>query len=275
MMARTRAKLLMALLSAINFAAAISTACLARSTFTHRAVHHAACAPQQRSLSMAIVYILLLEKGMFYVGLTDRSVAERFSEHKSGLGSAWTRLYRPIKVTNEIRDADAFAENAQVLRMMQQYGIEKVRGGSYCRLQLNAEDIASAEKLMRAGSNGCFLCGAPGHFASDCPTKLQNLPQQRRQYGVAKSTVSSSTGAAYAGRFAKRSDPYVTTVRSSGSTYSSRSSSSRTKPCARCGHRGHTKDACFANHHKNGEPLCKRCNRQGHTEEECYAKRAV
>jgi predicted GIY-YIG superfamily endonuclease len=278
-MATTRATLyvLSALLSAISFAAAISTASLARSTFTHRAAHNAACAsPQQCSLSMAgTVYTLLLEKGRVYVGFTDRSVEERFSEHKAGLGAAWTRLYKPIKVIYENRNADAFAENAQVLRMMQQHGIEKVRGGSYCRVQLNAEDIASAERAMRAGNNGCFLCGAAGHFASSCPTKLQNLPQQRRQYGVVKSKESSNT---YAGRFAKRSNTYATTVNSGSSTYyssSSSSGSSYAKPCARCGHRGHSKDACFANHHKNGEPLCRRCNRQGHTEQDCYARTAV
>jgi Zinc knuckle len=164
-------------------------------------------------------------------------------------------------------------------------------------VKLNDEDIASAERAMRAGQNECFLCGEAGHFASYCPTKLQTLPQQKRQYGSAKTataknavaqnkvakSVASSSSAAYASRFkrsatadvavSKSSSTYVRNISSSGS--SSSSSSSKTKPCARCGHRGHTKDACFANHHKNGEQLCKRCNRQGHTEQDCYARTAV
>jgi predicted GIY-YIG superfamily endonuclease len=243
------------------------------------------------------VYTLLLERGRIYVGFTDRSVEERFSEHKAGRsGAAWTRLYKSVKVIHQIKNTDVYAETAQVLRMMQQHGIEKVRGGTYCSVKLNAEDIASAEKAMRAGSNGCFLCGAAGHFASSCPTKLQNLPQHRRQGGSAKKAVatkkvtqtkvSSSTTPAYPSRYEKTTSPYshIITERRGNNTYSyfatasspySSSSGGRTKACARCGHRGHTKDACFAHHHKNGEPLCKRCNRQGHTEEGCYAKRAV
>jgi predicted GIY-YIG superfamily endonuclease len=120
--------------AAISYAAAVITAPLSRS-ISARAVLAPCTVPQYKcSLSMAgTVYTLLLEEGRIYVSHTDRSVAKRLSEHKTGFGSAWTNLYKPVKVIDEISNADAYAENAQVLRMMQQYGIEMVRGGSCSR----------------------------------------------------------------------------------------------------------------------------------------------
>ena len=52
---------------------------------------------------------------------------------------------------------------------MNKYGIENVRGGSYCQLNL---DIIVIETLSRARNNKCLYCNKLGHFISACPSKM-------------------------------------------------------------------------------------------------------
>lgn len=45
------------------------------------------------------LYILKLEQGKYYVGITTKDPERRFLEHKNNIRSAaWTRKYKPIKI---------------------------------------------------------------------------------------------------------------------------------------------------------------------------------
>lgn len=82
------------------------------------------------------LYVLKLEQGKFYVGITSKTVERRMQEHRRGYsGAAWTRKYKPLNVyyskdlgvISESR-AEAF-ENKVVREYIQKYGIDNVRGG--------------------------------------------------------------------------------------------------------------------------------------------------
>jgi predicted GIY-YIG superfamily endonuclease len=65
----------------------------------------------------------LCEKGRYYIGKTERPLRNRVEEHfdKYG-GSEWTRQYKPIKVVEVIRDADAFDEDKYTKIYMKKHG---------------------------------------------------------------------------------------------------------------------------------------------------------
>src|SRR5690554_2926957 len=82
------------------------------------------------------LYVLKLEHGKYYVGLTTQSnPRRRIAKHKSGFaGAAWTRLHEPIK-TLELRDLGSLTqeeadkiEEQTTLRYMKKHGYNNVRG---------------------------------------------------------------------------------------------------------------------------------------------------
>ena len=89
----------------------------------------------------ATIYVLKLEGGKYYVGRTNKKVVQRFKEHKEGKGSAWTRKYKPIKILDVILNRDKFDEDKITKQYMEKYGIENVRGGTYCKITLSNETI--------------------------------------------------------------------------------------------------------------------------------------
>jgi predicted GIY-YIG superfamily endonuclease len=46
---------------------------------------------------MTSIYILKLDNGKYYVGKSNH-VRQKYSDHISGNGSEWTRLYKPISI---------------------------------------------------------------------------------------------------------------------------------------------------------------------------------
>ena len=60
---------------------------------------------------MPTIYVLKLECGKYYIGRTNKKVIERFKEHKTGKGSAWTRKYKPIRIDKIDMGKDKFDED--------------------------------------------------------------------------------------------------------------------------------------------------------------------
>jgi predicted GIY-YIG superfamily endonuclease len=116
---------------------------------------------------MSTLYILQLEEGKYYVGKTD-NVAKRYSEHKTGYGSEWTKLYKPIKML-ETRQVKTDSDETDVTReLMKKYGIHNVRGGAYCQIKLPDYVQKTLELETKSDTDSCFKCGEKGHFARDC-----------------------------------------------------------------------------------------------------------
>jgi len=119
---------------------------------------------------MMTFYALKLENNKYYIGKTHRGVDAdiRFQEHKSGKGSEWTKLYKPIYIVETYVNDSAFEEDVFTKKYMMKYGIEHVRGGSYTKIVLDDWQIKSLEHEFQSVNNSCFKCGNKGHFANDC-----------------------------------------------------------------------------------------------------------
>ena len=67
-----------------------------------------------------------------------------------------------------IPDCDDYDEDKYTRRYMDKYGIDNVRGGSFCEVILDEITIKLLEKMSKTRQNKCFTCGIFGHFAKEC-----------------------------------------------------------------------------------------------------------
>jgi predicted GIY-YIG superfamily endonuclease len=82
------------------------------------------------------LYVLKLEGGKYYVGITSQTPEIRMNEHIHHVRSAnWTRQYKPIKLhdTHDLgvvtKEKAELYEARVTRRYMKEYGINNVRGG--------------------------------------------------------------------------------------------------------------------------------------------------
>lgn len=82
------------------------------------------------------LYILRLENGKWYVGITSKTPDERFTEHALGKRAAfWTMKYKPIEIelVEDLgivsKDHAEKYENQITRQLMKERGLNNVRGG--------------------------------------------------------------------------------------------------------------------------------------------------
>jgi len=116
------------------------------------------------------VYVLRLQGGHYYVGKSDDVIA-RYQHHLDGKGSAWTKKYPPIQLVESKDDVSPFEEDKVTKEYMAKYGIDKVRGGSYCQVDLSEFHTEALKMELWGASDCCTQCGRKGHFVKDCRAK--------------------------------------------------------------------------------------------------------
>jgi len=120
-------------------------------------------------VTMVHIYVLELVGGKYYVGKTNNP-GFRIDQHFHSGGSAWTRKYNPINVLEIINNCDDYDQDKYTRIFMDKYGIENVRGGSFCEEVLDENTVKMLEKMSNSAKNKCFICGRVGHFAKQCET---------------------------------------------------------------------------------------------------------
>ena len=119
---------------------------------------------------MVFIYSLKLQNNKFYIGKTDNPNF-RLENHFNDSGSTWTKKHNPISIHQVIPDCKEHDEQRITQEYMKKYGIDNVRGGPWCRVQLDSDEIRFIKKLIQGENDECYQCGSNNHFAKDCPKK--------------------------------------------------------------------------------------------------------
>ena len=83
-------------------------------------------------LTRSYIYVLKLIDERYYVGRTSNFM-QRMNEHFNGMGSEYTKKYKPIKIIEVTEEINVTDERDKTLEYMKMYGYEKVRGYAWCR----------------------------------------------------------------------------------------------------------------------------------------------
>ena len=116
---------------------------------------------------MKLIYILELENNKFYVGKTSK-IEKRFNDHINGQGSEFTKIYKPIQIYKIYKELSEFDEDNYTKKYMKLFGIDNVRGGTYCNVVLSKHQIDLLNKELCTTNNTCYRCGRDTHYANNC-----------------------------------------------------------------------------------------------------------
>ena len=131
---------------------------------------------------MTTIYILCLTNNKYYIGKTNNP-QKRILNHFQQQGSAWTKKYKPISVEKVINNADDFDEDKWTIIYMKIYGIDNVRGGSFCSIKLSKSNKQTLQRMITGSSDCCYKCGQSGHYIRRCPNAQQE-EEEEEEYEV-------------------------------------------------------------------------------------------
>ena len=218
---------------------------------------------------MVTIYVLKLRGNKYYVGKTTNPTY-RLDDHFSEGGSAWTKKYTPISIHELKPDKPDTDEQIVTQAYMQKYGIDNVRGGPWCKINLSEPEKQMITHMIQGNSDACYNCGSNDHFASQCTKK-------KTTYKKTKPVACERCG-----RTNHTADRCYSTTDVEGYEINSDESEEESWSCSKCGkefdsykgasyhERFHCKKVNTST--KKTTYACKRCGRSGHTKSSCYAE---
>ena len=242
---------------------------------------------------MVYIYILELQDSKYYVGKSNDPDA-RIDSHFGNNGAAWTKKYKPINIFEIIPNCDDFDEDKYTLKYMKLLGVDNVRGGSFCSVQLSQDNKNTIDRMIKGSTDKCYKCGEHGHFTGRCkgPAVAPKIDKNACRY--CNKVFGTPRGAVFHENFhckKKTAKPVKVTKTKKSPT------------CNNCGRTGHYASKCYATTTVDGDYIdseeedsdedwdeweevdednddeedikCYRCGRKGHKSNECYAQKHV
>lgn len=138
-----------------------------------------------RLVNRTFVYAIPLERGNVYVGITQFPVY-RLYQHRTGQGAVWTRLYRPVRGYSMLRlipkhVSPGVYEDMYVKLLMQKYGIQAVRGGTYSSVHLESAQVSSIRSELQHATR---------YPKTGATTSLTLPPKHNRKVGARLTSVA-------------------------------------------------------------------------------------
>jgi cellular nucleic acid-binding protein len=200
---------------------------------------------------MEQLYVLQLANNKYYVGKTT-DVIKRFNEHKSGSGSAWTKLHAPKKILECRPLNNHHDENNLTKDYMKKYGVENVRGGAYTQTSLPETVKSVLNTELNSTKDTCYKCGQTGHFAARCKKvekeeEEEEEEEEQMYWGCDychERTFTTEYGCRVHERSCKKKQVEI--------IYESPKKSGN---CYKCGRSGHYSPECYARTHVDGYEL--------------------
>ena len=104
-----------------------------RQTKIYLKIDRVVSAKMECTPALLVTYILALEGGKYYVG-KSYGLNVRLGQHWTGNGARWTRIHKPTDIEAMfIGDK----EREKTLYMMYEYGWKNVRGGGWCKVDMD------------------------------------------------------------------------------------------------------------------------------------------
>ena len=120
---------------------------------------------------MVFIYALKLTGNKYYIGKTEDPQFRLETHFSQNGGSAWTKKHKPFQIHEIIPDQSDYDEQRVTQEYMNKYGIDNVRGGPWCNVNLTDGERGMIQKILNSSSDKCYKCGEQGHFAKFCPSK--------------------------------------------------------------------------------------------------------
>lgn len=203
---------------------------------------------------MVYIYILKLEQDKYYVGKTNNPDI-RIKNHFNLNGAEWTKKYQPINVYKIIPNCDDYDENKYTKIYMEKYGIDNVRGGSYCTINISNDIKKIILQELNSNNNKCYICHKSGHFASDCELN-------RKKDYIKCQYCNKKMNNKYLDKHLKEYCDQLPVYDNNVSFFKNMKILSKRivknifdPKCNRCGRNGHLKIDCFATTFKNGKKI--------------------
>lgn len=207
---------------------------------------------------MVFIYILYLQEGKYYIGKTDNPKV-RIDDHFNSMGSAWTKLYKPIQVLEIIPDCDDYDEDKYTKIYMDKYGIDNVRGGSFVTIELDKNTRDILKQMSNGTNNRCFVCGKDGHFAKNCYSSKEKIITKEVTLTIKPNKCKCVTSM-FSSHFEKdcalkNSENFMKGLVFVRNKISKIIEEDKVETCNRCGRNGHLVESCYASKHLRGYPL--------------------
>lgn len=124
--------------------------------------------PTKRQKGNEFLYLLKLEHDKYYVG-KSHNVEKRFSDHKNGAGSSWTKLHKPLEILSVQKVVSSYDEANLTKDTMKKFGIDNVRGGPYCDNELDYKTKQILFRELGTSRDLCYICNSKYHMSRNCP----------------------------------------------------------------------------------------------------------